>query len=181
MTLLKKINTFKDLMEWYGDDVISNEEQRMYCVYGMFTPFILSSMTKDIMRQFRLEYISFPEIQRTNKVKRVNKDGWIQSVFTTQLKSRRDTVSNNGLQTILHSLTYIYSCAFLLQIRNCPTVYTYKAKYQSRGLTKSVTSNSSSSVEPYLKRKDLIVKLNYYERKNRKLEEAIKKVVYMSQ
>ena len=111
---IKKIAIFKDLMEWYGDDAISNEEQRMYCVYGMFTPFILSSMTKDIMRQFRLEYISFPEIQRTNKVKRVNKDGWIQSVFTTQLKSRRDTVSNNGLQTILHSLTYIYSCAFLL-------------------------------------------------------------------
>ena len=101
-------------MAWYGDDTKSTEEQRVYCVYGMFTPFILSSMTKDIMRQFRLEYISFPEIQRTNKVKRVNKDGWIQSVFTTQLKSRRDTVSNNGLQTILHSLICIYSCAFLL-------------------------------------------------------------------
>ena len=101
-------------MEWYGDGAKSTEEQRMYCVYGMFTPIILSRMTKDIMRQFRLEYNSFPEIQRTNKVKRVNKDGWIQSVFTTQLKSRRNTVSNNGLQTILHSLTYIYSCAYLL-------------------------------------------------------------------
>ena len=30
-------------------------------------------------------------------------------------------------------------------------------------------------MEPYLKRKDLIVKLNHYERKIRKLEEAIKK------
>ena len=66
------IKKFKDLMEWYGDDAKSTEEQRMYCVYEMFTPFILSSMTKDMIGQFRLEYISFPEIHRTNKVKGVN-------------------------------------------------------------------------------------------------------------
>ena len=60
-------------------------------------------------------------------------------------------------------------------MRNCPSVDTYKSKYDSRGLTKLVTSSSSSFVEPCLKRKDLIVKLNHYERKIRKLEEAIKK------
>ena len=65
-------------MAWYGDDA-KIEEQRMYCVYEMFTPFILSSMTKDIMRQFRLEYISFPEIQRTDKVKE-----WIRMVGYNQ-------------------------------------------------------------------------------------------------
>ena len=60
-------------MIWYSDDTKSTEEQRMHYMYGIFTSFILSSMTKDIMKQFRLEYISFPEMIRTNKVKRVNK------------------------------------------------------------------------------------------------------------
>ena len=66
---------FKELMAQYEDDTKSTEEQWMYCVYEMFSPFILSRMTKTIMRQFRLEYISFPEIHRTNKIKE-----WIRMV-----------------------------------------------------------------------------------------------------
>ena len=62
------------------------------CLWN-FTPNILKSLTKDIMIKFKSEYIYFPDIEQKDEVKRVNRNGQTCSVFTTQLRPRRDIVS----------------------------------------------------------------------------------------